>query len=138
MNAISGGAIGAVTTNVLHEITRRMTVEAPRVDLLGMQALAKIIATRSAPPTGSTLYVATFAGDLAANTVYFATIGLLPRRYAPLNGLLLGALAGIGAVVLPKPLKLAEVTTARTNTTKLLTVALYTAGGLAAGLALRT
>ncbi len=136
-NALYGGAVGALTTNLLHEMTRRLTPEAPRVDLLGMQALAKIVATQTTPPTGRTLYATTLAGDLASNTAYFSTIALLPRRYAPLNGFLIGAIAGLGAVVLPGPLKLSEVTTSRTTMTKLLTIALYAAGGVAAGLALK-
>ena len=136
-SAFRAGAIGAVTTNLLHEITRRLVPDAPRVDLLGMQALAKIVSTQTSPPTGRTLYATTLAADLASNAAYFALIGLLPRRAAPLNGLLTGALAGIGAVLLPGPLKLSEVTTARTTTTKLLTIGLYAAGGLATGFALR-
>ena len=137
INAYVGGSIGALTTNVLHELVRRLTPEAPRVDLLGMQALAKLVATQRTPPTGRTLYAATLVGDIVSNAAYFSTIAAFPRRHAVQNGVLIGALAGIGAVVLPKPLALAEVTTGRTNVTKLLTVALYTAGGIAAGLALK-
>jgi hypothetical protein len=137
LNPLFGGLIGALTTNVLHELVRRMTPEAPRVDLLGMQALAKAISVGADPPTGRALYAYTLAGDIASNTLYFATLSLLPRRYAPLAGLLVGALAGAGAVVLPKPLGLSETTTARTSTTKLLTVSLYAAGGLAAGVAMK-
>ena len=137
MNPFIGGAIGALTTNVLHEIVRRTTPEAPRVDLLGMQALAKMLSVRTNAPTGRALYAYTLAGDLTSNTLYFATIALFPRRVAPLAGLLVGAMAGAGAVVLPKPLGLSEATTARTDATKLLTVSLYAVGGLAAGLALK-
>ena len=65
MNAIYRGAIGALTTNVQHEITRRITPEALGVDLLGMQARAKLIAAQTEPPTGRTLDAAALAGDLA-------------------------------------------------------------------------
>jgi hypothetical protein len=102
-----------------------------------MQVVAKLTSIRTSPPRGRALYTVTLAGDILSNTAYFAAIGIFPRRQAPLNGLLLGALAGIGAVVLPPRLRLAETPTGRTTATKLLTIALYAAGGLATGLALR-
>jgi hypothetical protein len=138
MNALLPGALGAVTTNILHEIVRRNVPNAPRVDLLGMQALAKVIAARAKPPTGTTLYALTLAGDLSSNTVYFSVAGYVPRRYALPAGFAIGVLAGVGAVTLPGPLGLSEEPTARTPLTQALTVALYAAGGLAAGIAART
>lgn len=134
MNAWLAGAAGAVTTNVLHEVVRRRTGEAPRVDLLGMQALTKVLgALGSAAPMGRTLYVATLLGDLASNTAYFALVRVGGRSRARATGALLGILAGIGAVVLPPRLGLAAVTTNRTPLTRALTVGLYAAGGLTAG-----
>ncbi len=44
------GATGAVTTNVLHEIIRRVAANAPHVDLLGMQALARAVDAAGATP----------------------------------------------------------------------------------------
>ncbi len=134
MNAWLAGAAGAVTTNVLHEVVRRRTREAPRVDLLGMQALTKMLgAFGSAAPTGRTLYVVTLLGDLASNTAYFSLAAAGGRSRARASGTLLGILAGIGAVALPPRLGLAAVTTSRTPLTQALTVALYTAGGITAG-----
>jgi len=46
----------------------------------------------------------------------------------------LGAAAGVGAVYLPPYLRLSSRPTGRTRTTGAITVALYTGGGLAAGL----
>jgi hypothetical protein len=136
-NALAGGAIGAVTTNLLHEAVRRTVPNAPRVDLLGMQALAKLISGTTEPPTGKTLYASTLVGDLLSNSAYFSLVGRFPRKHAVKAGALIGALAGIGAVVLPGPMGLTESLTTRTSTTKALTVALYTAGGIATGMALR-
>ena len=134
MNAWLAGAAGAVTTNVLHEVVRRRTSEAPRIDLLGMQALTKMLgALGTAAPTGRKLYVVTLLGDLASNTAYFALARVGGRSGAGTTGTLLGILAGIGAVVLPPRLGLAAVTTNRTPLTQALTVGLYTAGGLVAG-----
>ncbi|MBD5655595.1 MAG: hypothetical protein IAI50_10530 [Candidatus Eremiobacteraeota bacterium] len=131
------GAVGAVTTNLLHEIVRRSVPDAPRVDLLGMQALSKLVATQTEPPKGRNLYFLTLAGDLLSNAVYFSLIGIGPRAHAVKLGMFVGTLAGIGAVVLPGPLGLSETPTSRTRKTEMLTVALYAAGGLATGIALR-
>jgi len=54
------------------------------------------------------------------------------KTHAFVAGALLGLAGGIGAVVLPRPLGLTPNPTSRTLRTSLLTVALYTAGGLAA------
>jgi hypothetical protein len=132
--AITAGAAGALTTNVLHELTRRSASNAPRVDLLGMQALSKgaeIIGNTA--PKGRALYRATLAGDLLSNGVYFSGVALAPKHPVA-AGLLLGLAGGIGAVVLPRPMGLSSDPTARTATTAFVTVLLYTAGGLAAGL----
>ncbi|MFN2450508.1 MAG: hypothetical protein ABR508_12090 [Candidatus Baltobacteraceae bacterium] len=135
-NALVAGAVGAVATNVLHETVRRTLPNAPRVDLLGMQALSKIIGTRTEPPKGRALYATTLAGDLLSNSMYFSLIRMAPRTHVVKTGLLVGVIAGIGAVMLPGPLGLSETATARTGMTKALTIALYAAGGVATGLAL--
>lgn len=135
LKAAAAGVVGAVTTNVAHELTRRIVPDAPRVDVLGMQALAKsLTATTGTTPTGDGLYGATLVGDLVSNSAYFSAVGFGGGN-ALAVGLGLGVLAGLGAVVLPPRMGLDEKPTARTPTTEALTVALYTAGGLAAGMA---
>ena len=136
--AMAAGAAGAGATTILHELTRRLTPDAPRVDLLGMQALARLLrATGTAPPAGDALYTLTLAGDLASNTAYFGVVGAGPRERAVALGAALGLVAGAGAVLLPPSLGLSGATTGRTRATAALTVALYTAGGLVAGAAYR-
>lgn len=137
-NTLLAGALGAATTNLLHEAVRRTIPDAPRVDLLGMQALSKLVATQTDPPKGRALYAATLAGDLLSNTAYFSLIALGPRSHALKIGFAVGTVAGLGAVLLPKPLGLSDSTTSRTQTTAALTLALYALGGLATGFALRS
>ena len=128
------GAAGAVATTLLHQITRRLTPDAPRADLLGMQALARLLrAGGTTPPTGNDLYNLTLAGDLVSNAAYFGAVGVGPRERAVALGTALGLAAGAGAVLLPPYLGLSGATTGRTGATAALTVSLYTAGGLVAG-----
>lgn len=135
--AILVGAAGSLTTNILHEVVRRGTTEPPRVDLLGMQALAKSTeALGQDPPRGRALYGATLLGDLASNGAYFALVARGPSaRGAKIGlGIFLGIAAGLGAVALPKRLGLTSQTTSRTAKTAALTISIYTVGGVVAGL----
>ncbi len=132
--ALAAGAAGASVTTLLHELTRRLTPDAPRVDLLGMQALARVLRGAGVDPPGhGALYNLTLAGDLVSNTGYFGLVGAAPRDRAAAVGVALGVTAGLGAVLLPRPLGLSTRPTERTVRTAALTVALYTAGGIAAG-----
>ena len=134
VKATVAGVSGAVTTTLLHEFTRRVAPDAPRVDLLGMQALARALgAVGIRPPAGDALYNLTLAGDLVSNSGYFALVGVGSRDNAMVAGAALGVAAGLGAVYLPKPLGLSAGPTKRTGQTRALTVALYAAGGIAAG-----
>lgn len=133
------GAAGAITTTLLHQLTRGLTPDAPRVDLLGMQAVAaglKAVGIR--PPIGDPLYNLALLGDLVSNTAYFGLVGSGPGdRGAAARvslGTGLGVAAGLGAVYLPPRIGLSGPPTRRTGTTRALTVMLYTAGGLAAAL----
>ena len=95
--AIAAGAAGASATTILHEVTRRIAPAAPRVDLLGMQALARLLrAAGMTPPAGDALFNWTLAGDLASNTAYFGAVGAEPRERAVPLGAALGLAAGAG------------------------------------------
>lgn len=132
--AAIAGAAGAVATTLLHETTRRRTDRAPRLDLLGMQAFARMLRRAGVEvPDRGALYTLTLAGDLALNAGYFGLAALWPREQVPASSTTLGAVYGLGAVILPPYLELDEQHTDRTAATRALTVALYAAGGLVAG-----
>jgi hypothetical protein len=131
--ALIGGAAGAVTLTALHQIVKRLTPNAPRLDNLGKQGLRKMIsASGSRPPSDDKLQWASLAGDLAANTAYYS-VGLAfgpgPAKWL---GPLLGVGAGAGSIALPGPMGLHAEETNRTQTTRMLSFGLYVAGGLAA------
>jgi hypothetical protein len=132
--ALASGAAGAMTLTALHEMTRRVVPHAPRMDVIGERALAGTIAAVGAhPPQGRVLFWQTLAGELISNTLYYGVIGAGSKARALRRGLLLGLTAGIGAVILPPRLGLGHSPGGKARLTPLLTLALYTAGGLAAG-----
>lgn len=135
-SAIGGGIAGAVTLTAIHEIVRRLYADAPRMDLLGMEGLAKTLKSADAEvPEEDKLFILTMVGDILSNSLYYSLAGAGNKKQAILRGALLGIAAGIGAVYLPKPLGLNEAPSNRTSQTKLMTVALYSTGGLVAGVA---
>lgn len=136
LRSLAGGAVGALALTALNEIARRRVPHAPRMEVIGMRALAGAVRRiGGTPPSGRTLFRSTLAGDLLSNTLYYALVGAGSRRTRVTRGLLLGAAAGLGAVLLPPMLGLGHPPGERRPATPLMTVAWYTVGGVAAGLA---
>jgi hypothetical protein len=136
--ALGGGMAGACALTLLHESARRLVPEAPRMDLLGMRALAAALrkADRDPPPDRA-LHGMALLGDLVSNSAYYSLVGVGDPRNALPRGVLLGLAAGIGGVVLPGPLGLGRGPSARTPATGIMTVAWYTFGGLVAAVVVR-
>ena len=129
--SLTGGLAGACALTLVHEVTRRVNPKAPRMDLLGMSALSSLIRKGGGtPPERDQLFGLTMAGDVAGNALFYSLAGAGGKKGVWLRGLLLGLAAGAGAVYLPGPLGLPESPSNRTPQTKLMTLALYTLGGL--------
>jgi hypothetical protein len=138
INNITAGLAGAVVLNILHESAKRLFANAPRVDLVGEEALSGILKSAGAePPKGNALYAATLAADVASNALYYSFIGKGKKENLLLRGAGIGLAAGIGALTLTKPLGLNDAPVNRTNTTKALTVAWYLIGGLVTALVMK-
>lgn len=131
--SLAAGFAGAIVLTALHEKVRHLRPEdAPRMDVLGMRGLRKLLGKADAPqPDGDTLFDLTMAGDILSNGLYYTLVG--SGRHTVARGLALGALAGVGGVLLPGPMGLGEAPTNRTPQTQAMTVAWYTVGGLVAG-----
>jgi hypothetical protein len=128
-----GGFAGAIALTVLNETIKKINPQAPRLDLLGENAVAKLMKGNGALPQIAQKYFP-LAADLISNSLFYGMARGNNSSNTLLRGTLLGLAAGVGAVVLPKQVGLPAQHTARTNETKLLTVAWYVVGGLVAGL----
>jgi hypothetical protein len=103
------------------------------MDVIGERALSRSLAVVGRrPPTGRRLYQASLAGELLSNSLYYSMVGAASRSRALRSGLLLGLAAGLGAVLLPPRLGLGRPPGEKAPLTPLLTIAWYTAGGVAA------
>jgi len=133
VETIIAGIAGAVALTAVHQLGQRIFPDAPRMDIVGMRALASIRAGAGmSVPDRDTLYRQTLAGDLASNAAYYSLVGIGPhdRRWA--RGAALGVAAGLGAVALPQPLGLGRPPHSDSPRNQILTVAWYTLGGLTA------
>lgn len=127
-DSLLSGAAGALALTAVHQAARAVTDSAPRMDVVGMRALARgaEAAGTEAPKSHAGLYRATLAGDLIANSAYYS----LATTYT--RGVALGLLAGVGALVLPKRMGLGTPPGSELLSNQLMTVAWYLTGGLAA------
>ena len=131
MTAFGGGLAGAVAVTLIHESIRRIVPQAPRLDLLGMNAVSKGLSAVGKPSSNNKqLFALALAGDLVSNALYYSAAGIGREKSLWLRSSLMGLAAGIGAVTLPGPLGLEERHTNKTLTTKLMTVGLYVAGSI--------
>ena len=131
--AVAGGLAGTLTVASLHEALRRVTPDAPRMDLLDIELLRKGLKTiHQKIPGEEALQRWAVGGELVCDTAYYGLAGMGGKNSVWLRGALLGLVAGVTAVVLPKPLGLREDPSNKTLATQLMTVGLYLMGGLAA------
>jgi hypothetical protein len=135
--ALTSGAAGALVLTGLHEAARHLLPHAPRMDVIGERALKRTVAAIGRPaPRGQKLFRSTLAGELVSNSLYYSLVGT-GSRASLLRGLALGLAAGVGAVVLPPRLGLGNPPDERKPLTPMLTIAWYTAAGLAAAVVSR-
>jgi hypothetical protein len=131
--ALAAGAAGAAALTAAHQLGRAALADPPRMDVLGRRALrAAGVRLR-----GRELQRAALAGDLLANTLYYALAVSGRSRRPARRGLLFGAAAGLGGVFLPGVLGLGSRPSRRRASTAMATLAWYALGGLVAGAAAR-
>jgi hypothetical protein len=135
--ALEGGLAGSLALSILHETIKRLDPDSPRMDLLGMEAIAKTLKKAdSEVPEDRNLFIATLIGDIISNSIYYSLAGIGKKKNTAIRGGLLGLAAGLGAIVLPRYLGLNPENSNRTSKTKVYTAALYLTGGLVAAAAM--
>lgn len=134
-NAIEGGITGATTLGLLQEALHKIDPKAPRAKLLNSPGIIKRIKKQSKKKGGvsNKLYI-NLASELLSNAAYFGLTALGKKKNAILRGGILGAAAGLGSAFLNES-NPEDKTSSVQN--KIITVALYTAGGMLAGAAIK-
>lgn len=131
LSVLGGGLAGAVAVSLIHESVRQVVPQAPRMDLLGMNAISKGLDKAGiSQPGHKNLYTMALVGDILSNSLYYSLAGIGNEKNLWVRSSVLGLAAGVGAVLLPGPMGLEERHSNRTLTTKLMTVGLYVTGAL--------
>jgi hypothetical protein len=129
--ALGGGLAGACAVSLIHETLKHIVPEAPRMDLLGMDAISKgLKASGRDVPGSKALFTMALAGDIVSNSLYYSLAGIGKEENVWVRSSLLGLTAGAGAVFLPDVLGLNGKHSNKSTSTKLMTVGLYVAGAL--------
>jgi hypothetical protein len=131
VTALGGGLAGAIAVTLINESVKKIVPQAPRLDLLGMNAVSKgLKLAGKVPSSEKKLFALALVGDLVTNAIYYSSAGIGREKDLWLRSSLLGLAAGVGAVILPGPLGLEEKHTNKTMATKIMTVGLYVAGSV--------
>ncbi|MBC3538249.1 hypothetical protein H7U12_01070 [Rufibacter sp. H-1] len=126
------GLAGAFAVTLVHESVRRFYPNAPRMDILGMRAISKGMRyAGQTPPEPDRLHTWSLVGDIVSNGLYYSLTGAGKKAWW--RGSILGAVAGVGGVVLPGPMGLGVAPSARTKQTQALTIGYYLLAGVVAG-----
>ena len=134
--AVGGGLAGAVALTLVHETVRRVVPHAPRMDVIGVRAIARPMrAAGYQPPNYNRLHNLALAGEVVSNSAYYSLIGAGDRAHVWRRGALLGLAAGLGAALLPPVMGLGQQPHRKTPFAQILTVACYFLGGIAAAAA---
>lgn len=132
--AVLAGSAGAAALTTLHEGIRTLTPGAPRMDIVAMRGIARILTRLELRiPSNRALHRIALAGDLVANSAFYAAVGVGRPALAPVRGVVIGALAGLGALVLPRRIGLGDPPHSAEQPNRLMTVGWYLVGGLVAG-----
>ena len=128
------GSAGAAVLTAIHQIGLVVRPDvAPRMDVVGMRALARGYRTAGvAPPDARGLYYRTLAGDLVANAAYYSAVPARSGAATWSRAAMLGLAAGAGAFFLPPRLHLGRPPNSQHLSNGVMTVSWYLLGALAA------
>lgn len=136
--ALAAGAVGAVTLTTIHQLARRVSSDAPRMDVVGGRAIEQgMLAAGTEPPQGRRLERWALAGDLLANSAYYSLVACGTEPSVWRRATTLGLAAGAGALVLPRRMGLGDPPRSSSVKNQIMTVAWYLLGGLATAAASR-
>lgn len=131
--SIGSGLAGACALTLIHEVARRIDPDAPRMDLLGMETITKLMnGVGLKPPPEERLHTVALLGDLVSNSMYYSMVGEGDDAGVWWRGAGLGLSAGLGAILSPPRLGLDPKPSRRTTRTRVMTVLWYLLGGLTA------
>lgn len=135
--ALGSGLVGALAVAGLHEVSRHLLKDAPRLDVMGEKLIEKGFRKFGRTPPEQTRALSWALGNVGSDTLMFALISAGDVKRPVLRGAVLGTVVGLSALVLPPLLGIGKKETAKNVKRAALTVGMYVVAGVAAGLARR-
>lgn len=133
LSAIAGGVAGTATVALLHQALRQLSPDAPRVDKLNKELIRKgLKKLHKEAPDAAELQRWSVGGEIFVDAAYYSLAGLGGKKGVWTRGALMGLVAGVTSVLLPRLFGLKEKPTNKTTATQLMSVGLYFAAGLVA------
>jgi len=144
-SVLEGGLTGASTLSLIQETLHKIDPKAPRAFLHKSGVIKKLKKQAGKKGGHSNKLYIKLAGELLGSATYFGLSGLGKKKHAVLRGALLGATAGLGAAFLNEDEATADAAAQNGKhlsheediKKKIMTVALYTAGGMLAGMTVK-
>lgn len=137
LGQLGSALVGTVTVAALQQVSRFLLKDGPRMDVLGEKIIEKGFRKLGRTPPKNTPLLSWVGGNMGSDTLVFALVGAGQPRRPIVRGAIVGALTGLGALVLPPLLGITSKHTAKNPKQAALTVGLYVLAGLAAGAAHR-
>lgn len=131
--SLMSGAAGALTLTLVHELARRRLEAAPRMDVVALRGLRRMLPQdRLAHMGARDLHRLALAGDLVSNSLYYAAIAAPSPGATWMRAMVLGTAAGVGALLVPGPAGLGPPPHSDDRANQAMTVGWYLAGAVAA------
>lgn len=131
MRSLASGASGAFALTMLHELARRRIRYAPRMDVVAMRGLSRVVPPLRRVRSGD-LHKLALLGDLVSNSLYYAAIAARTPAATWTRAATMGVAAGAGALLLPEPMGLGPPPDSQFRRNRAMTVAWYLAGAAVA------
>ena len=136
--SLGGGLLGACAITLIHESVKKVVPQAPRMDLVGMEALGRMMVSNGKfPSSPKKLYRMALVGDLVSNALYYSVAGIGSSKYVWARGAALGLAAGLGALLVPQRMGLLSAPSHRSKASQSMTLGLYVVGGIVAAAAMK-
>lgn len=127
--------VGTLTVAALQHVSRFLLKDGPRMDVVGEKIIEKGFRRFGRKPPENSRLLSWVGGNIGSDTLVFALVGMGQPKRPVVRGAIVGALTGLGALVLPPLLGITSRHTAKNPKQAAMTVGLYLIAGLAAGAA---
>ena len=98
----TSGLVASATVAALHEVSRHLLRDAPRLDVMGERLIEVGFKKLGRKPPRQTRLLSWALGNMGSDTLVFAAVGVGHSKRPLVRGAIIGAVVGASALVLPR------------------------------------